>query len=288
MEGFTDPSEADREFDELRARAYGPHPDIDVDPAALARLRELEAAHRPGARRRADAPPSESAAPTDAPPSENAARTDAVPTAAPADGAPADGSSEGDAPAPAGSAAAAPSPPAKEDSSRSRSLVQRATATWPRRLALMAGALVVVGGIITAVVLASAPRSGTTLRPTASISLRPTEAQADNQVRELVAVEASDLRIDPSTLRAYGSYLGLEIWSGVNEYDSPCLVALLRARDTLSEGRCTPPTAELIMDVSSSGDEFEGFEGIPGVGIIRFMLRGDTVDGYVYLVPEAD
>ncbi|WP_243074333.1 hypothetical protein [Microbacterium sp. SS28] len=39
------PSDDERELAELRARAYGRHPDIDVDPAALDRLRELEAAH---------------------------------------------------------------------------------------------------------------------------------------------------------------------------------------------------------------------------------------------------
>lgn len=38
-------SDADRELNDLRARAYGPHPDIEADPAALARLIDLEAAH---------------------------------------------------------------------------------------------------------------------------------------------------------------------------------------------------------------------------------------------------
>jgi hypothetical protein len=43
-----------------------------------------------------------------------------------------------------------------------------------------------------------------------------------------------------------------------------------------------------MMDVSSSGDGFEGFEGRAGDGIIRFVLRHDTVDAYVHLMPEAD
>ena len=96
------------------------------------------------------------------------------------------------------------------------------------------------------------------------------------------------LPIDPSTLRSYGSYLGLEIWFGVNAFDSPCLVAVLRASNNLSELRCAPPTADLIMDVSSSGDGFDGFEGRPGEGLVRFIFRGDTVDAYVRLIPEAD
>jgi len=38
-------SDAERELNELRARAYGPRPDIEADPAAMMRLVELEAAH---------------------------------------------------------------------------------------------------------------------------------------------------------------------------------------------------------------------------------------------------
>ena len=44
MDASSPPSDAERELDELRRRAYGPHPDIQADPAALARLTELEAA----------------------------------------------------------------------------------------------------------------------------------------------------------------------------------------------------------------------------------------------------
>jgi hypothetical protein len=234
VEGFTHSSDADRELDELRRRAYGPDPDIGVDPPALARLRELEAAHRADVERRADVPTSKSAA-----------GTDVAPTAAPADAA-----SAGD------------------------------TATWWSRLAWAGGALIVAGGIVATALLISAPRPEATLHRTA--------AEADNQVRRLVAVEARLLEIDTSTLRGYGSFHGLEIWSGVNAFASPCLVAVHRASGNLSEWRCAPFPADLIMDVSSSGDGFEGFDGLAGDGIIRFMLRGDTVDAYVYLMTEAD
>ena len=43
--GSPRPSDPERELDELRARAYGPDADIEADPAAMARLVELEAAH---------------------------------------------------------------------------------------------------------------------------------------------------------------------------------------------------------------------------------------------------
>lgn len=262
MQGFTHSSDADREFAELRVRAYGPHPDISADPTALARLREFEATHRADIERRADAATGE-----------NAASRDVAPTAAPADTA-----STGDqvAPEPTGSAADAPSPPVREGSSRS--LWRRATATWWSRLAWTVGALVIAVGIVATFRLVSAPRPSATLPATA--------AEADNRVRELVVEEQP--WIDTSTLRAYGSYLGLEIWSGVNAFDSPCLVAVHRANDVLSEGRCAPLPADLIMDVSSSGDGFEGFDGVAGDGIIRFILRGDTVDAYVHLMTDAD
>jgi hypothetical protein len=45
-DGSSRPSDTERELDALRARAYGPEADIDADPAAMARLVELEAAHR--------------------------------------------------------------------------------------------------------------------------------------------------------------------------------------------------------------------------------------------------
>jgi hypothetical protein len=234
--GSTHPSGAGRELDELRARAYGPDSDIGADPTALARLRELEAAHRAHVERRADAPSSESAA----------------------------------------SADVAPSPPVEEGSSRT--LLQRATATGWSRLAWAVSALVVAGGIVATVLLVFETRPDATLRPTA--------AEADDQVRRLAVEEAPWLELDPSTLRAYGSYLGLEVWSAVNAFDSPCLVAVHRAKDWLPGSRCAPTAADLIMDVSSYS--FDGSDAVSGDGIVRFMLRGDTVDAYVYLMPEAD
>jgi len=264
VQGFTHSSDADREIAELRARAYGPHPNIGADPTALAKLREFEATHIAHVEQRADAATSESAA-----------GRAVAPTAAPADTA-----STGDQVAPQPTGSVADAPPLAVRKGPSRSLWRRATATWWTRLAWAVGALVVAGGIVATVRLVSAPRPSATLPATA--------AEADNRVRELVVEEVPWLEIDTSTLRAFGSYLGLEIWSGVNAFDSPCLVAVHRANDVLSEGRCAPFPADLIMDVSSSGDGFEGFDGVAGNGIIRFILRGDTVDAYVHLMTDAD
>ncbi|MET3176529.1 UNVERIFIED_ORG: hypothetical protein ABIB52_004404 [Arthrobacter sp. UYCu721] len=260
VEGFTHASDAGRELDELRARAYGPDHDIDGDPRALARLRELEAAHRADVERRANAPTSESSAGTET------AKTWAPDVA---------GSAGGQWPPEPRRAVAAPSQPLKESSLRS--LLQTATRTWRSRLAWAAGTLVVAAAIVTTALLISA-------RPDAT--LRPTAAEADDQVRTLVtsAERARWYEIDPSTLRAYGSYHDFKIWSGVNAFGSPCLVAVHRAFDYLSKVRCAPLPADLIVDVSSPGD---GFDMLASDGIIRFIRRGDTVDAYIYLLPEA-
>lgn len=260
VEGFTHPSDADRELNELRVRAYGPDHDIDGDPRALARLRELEAAHLADVERREDAAASES----------SAAETvkAAVPAVALNE---AQGSPE------PGRAIAPLSQPVKESSLRP--LLRRAMRTWWGRLARVAGMLVVAAAIVVAAFLISAPRPDATLRLTA--------VEADDQVRTLVtsAERAGRYGMDPSTLRAYGSYHGFNVWSGVNAFGSPCLVAVHRAFDYLSRARCAPFPADLIVDVSSSGD---GLDIPAGDGIIRFIRRGDTVDAYVYLLPEAD
>lgn len=226
MEGFTHSSKADREFYELRSRAYGPDPDISVDPPALARLRELEAANRAEVNSLPVAPAGESAADSEAP----------------ADAAP----------------------------------MEHQVPRWSR-LGWVGGTLVLAVGIVTTTLMLSGPRPEATLYPT--------RAAVDDQVRELVE-GVPMLLVEASTLRGYGSYLGLEIWSGVDRFDSPCLVAIHRASGNLSKARCAPAPADLIMDVASSGDGFEGFEGRSGDGIIRFILRDDKVDAYVYLMPE--
>ena len=228
MEGFRRSSKADREFYELRRRAYGPDQDISVDPPALARLRELEAADRADVNSLPVAPASESAADSEAP---------------------ADAAS-----------------------------MEHPVPKW-LRLGPVVGALVLAAGIVTTTLLLSAPRPDATLHPSG--------AAVDDRLPGLLLRGAPRLKIEVSTLRGYESYLGLEIYSGVNAFDSPCLVALHRASGNLSDVRCAPAPADLMMDVASSRDGFEGFEGRAGDGIIRFVLRDDTVDAYVYLIPEA-
>lgn len=142
------------ELAELRARAYGPHPDIRPDSAALSRLRELEDAARV-----AEPVPASGSAPADSP---GSAPTD-IPGSAPADApAPAAGH-DPFAPAPplprrpVTAPAPAPAPEAEAASSeppppRSRARIVRVL--WPASIA----AAIVVTAVVTAVII-TAPRS---------------------------------------------------------------------------------------------------------------------------------
>lgn len=212
MDGSTHRSDADRELSDLRARAYGPDPDIDRDPADVARSDASEATVAVRVRR-----------PTD----------------------------------------------------WWRSLWRGATREWWSPLVWVAAAIVVAAMVVAVLTLSAA-------RPDAK--LRPTAAEADSQFLALLAEEVPEVQFSLATLRAYENYRGLEMWTGANEFGSPCLIAVDRANDTVSEMRCAPPPAELIVDVSSIGDDFDG---LPGQGIVRFIHRGDSIDAYLYLLPEA-
>lgn len=133
MDASSPPSDAERELNELRRRAYGPHPDIQADPAALARLTKLEAARRAGPPDGADTGIGEPAAAAD-----GASGPDSAPTAS-REGAP-------------------------------QSLWRRLTATRARRSSFVAGALVVFFALAFALVytmasLVGQPRPDAILHP---------------------------------------------------------------------------------------------------------------------------
>lgn len=239
----TPTSDADLELRTLRARAYGPHPDIADDPVALARLTELETA-----RRRLAAPAMPERAETAAAPGVPAA----VPTgvAAPA--------AEGDAERSAA--------PAGEPASSVRPWVARA-------LAVGLGAA--IGGVAAAFLL-SGPRPDAILRPTgdaadsALIALLASEGQEYSLDRgELRG--ASEMEIDLSTLRGFDTYQDIELWSARNVFDAPCLIAVRRARGDVVDRLCVPSGVDLYVDTTGHGSLAPGES-------VRFLLRGDIVE----------
>lgn len=256
--------DAERELRDLRIRAYGPNPDIGSDPAALARLAELEDAHASARPSVMDiAPPVaavESLAVTA--PATTTIDTQArplEPTAVLGDGG-------------AGTAFSG------FISLRER--WQRATSTRPGRLGVTAGAIVVALSLVYAIVWVVTPHPDAILQATGH--------EPDAQLIRLLPA-GSQLKIDVSSLRSYETYRGLEPWSGVDAWGNPCLIILERTTDKLIAAECMPREAALLADAAAWPywhDEFA--RGLPDASLVRFHLDGDTVEAFLHLAPEAE
>lgn len=143
------------------------------------------------------------------------------------------------------------------------------TSKWPSRIGLSAGALVAVGAVVATMIAVSGPR------PDATLAQIPGPAPLD----VLVVVNTEPyFRIDGSTLRAYESFGGWDIWSGSNRYGSQCLVAIAPTDDWIRV-ECTPEPAQLVADTFPYSQ--------PDGPMIRFVLVGDAVQAWVYPHAEA-
>lgn len=148
-------------------------------------------------------------------------------------------------------------------------------------LALAIAGGIAVGLIVATVMLVSGPRPDATLQATG--------VEPDEQLNFLLESEGveqgisnpagfgSEMVIDISTLRAFGTYEEIEIWSAVNAFESPCLIAIHRASIDVIARQCVPVSAELFIDTRE--------HGLPLGERMRFVLRDDTVAVH-HLVPE--
>lgn len=243
MAASSTPFDAERELEDLRRRAYGPHPDIQADPAALARLRELEAA-------RSASPPYD-AYPEIGPPAAVAADEPAV---------------DGDwsSPDPPDWAAGEHSPPP---------LWQRLTSKQARRASFVAGALVALVALVYTVAGLVGPRADATLHPIAD--------EPDRVVLSLLRFVGAD--VDRSTVRGYQTYRGFQPWFSRENGGSQCFMLVDRSTSTVDGANCVPPGVDLFADVGEwplLGEDYT--EGLPDGSIIRFHYRGDSVDVFLY------
>ncbi len=243
-------SDTGGELAELRRRAYGPHPDIEDDPAALARLIELEAAQH-----RSNAPVEPMASPVAAPVAEPAG-TAATVTATLTD----------DDPVP---------PP--------RHVPSAPTRRWGL-IALAVGAAIALTGVLAAVAVTSDPPPDAVMRPTGDVPdivlLRL--LAGEGQPRPDDAPGASEMQIDLTTLRAFGTYLEVEVWSATNAFGSPCLIGVHRATDDVVARRCMPAGADLFMDMPWDVLHDDVVRrALPEGEVLRFFLRPDAVDVHV-------
>ncbi|UZX04768.1 hypothetical protein F8G81_20845 [Arthrobacter sp. CDRTa11] len=246
-------SDAQRELDELRRRAYGPHPDIQSDPAALARLAELEAARTASphavtgtdVRGPAAAPDSGSVA--------HSTRTTFI----------------DERPDPATSIA-----PVAESRIGWTSLTwRRLTATRARRYSFVAGALAVFLAGVFAVAWTATPHPDATLHPIAD--------EADGVVLSVLGFLGADE--GQSSFRGYQPYRGVEPWFSVDGQGFQCFMIIDRSGPRVDGANCVPPGVDLFADIN--GDFLsvdDGRERLPNGSIFRFHYRGDTVEVFRY------
>ncbi|WP_248761610.1 hypothetical protein [Pseudarthrobacter sp. SSS035] len=259
MDPSSSRSDAERELDELRRRAYGPHPDIQSDPAALARLAELEAART--ASPRAATPGTDVTAPAAAPGSGSVAHptwtriVDEWPDST-------------------------TSIVAESRIGPTSSIWRRLTATRVRRYSFIAGALAVfLAGVFTVAWI---------VRPHPDATLHPVADEADVVVLSMLEF-LSTLEFPwgeaagQSSFRGYQQYRGVEPWFFVDGRGYRCFMLISRSGPFVDGANCVPPGVDLFADIggdSLSADD--GMEDLPNGSIVRFHYRGDSVDVFLY------
>ena len=181
------PSDTERELNDLRARAYGPRSDIEADPAAIARLIELETAHV------AVTSPLNVTASV-----ENGAAHPAS-TSAPA----------------RYTVAASPAAPKGEPLIPTTSRERSARSLWQRSTLTLSREWFGLGSIVVAAILGSAawllaPHPDGTFHPDAT--LQPTESDRESSLF-IESLIARDEDPDISTLRQFERYHDIDVWS---------------------------------------------------------------------------
>jgi hypothetical protein len=256
MDSSSLPSDADRELAELRARAYGPAADIQTDQAALARLRELEAAHHPGPAERGDDE-------ADALASAGASDPDVGPSAT-QDG--------------LGAEAEADNSPLAAIAGPLRLRSRRASATPAGRATIAVGAVASVLAVGYAVDWLVGAHPDATLLPV-------TDTASSVALAMLGFLEAQPAA---STVRGYDSFRGIEPWFFKNEQGFDCFM-LITGPATVDGANCVPPGVDLFADISPWRQlAGEDTEPLPAGSMIRFHYRDDRVDVYVYPVSQTE
>lgn len=253
MDPSSSRSDAERELDELRRRAYGPHPDIQSDPAALVRLAELEAARTASPRA---ATGTEVTAPAAAPDSGPVAHPtwtriieewpDSTTSIAPV---------------------------AESRIGWTSSTWRRLTATRVRRYSFLAGALAIfLAGVFTVAWI---------VRPHPEATLEPIADEADVVVLSMLAFLGADA--GQSSFRGYQQYRGVEPWFFVDGQGFQCFMIITRSGPFVDGANCVPPGVDLFADIGADFVSAEdGMEGLPNGSIVRFHYRGDSVDVFLY------
>ena len=254
MDASLPPSDDRRELDELRRRAYGRHPDVPIDRAALARLMALEASRT--------ASESDSA--------------DTEPAAVAARAADADGITS-DADPPDAAVTVSPGSGSGRDSPRTR--WRRLTGTPARRSWLAAGALLGVLALVNAAVGLVGPHPDATLHRV--------ETEADSLVITLLGFLGPDA--ERSSIRGYESYRGFQPWFSREKNGLQCFMIVKRSTRSVDGATCVPRGVDLFAEVGAWPVVDLGLgDDLPDGSIVRFHYRGESVDVFVYPASEVD
>jgi hypothetical protein len=262
------PLPTDAELAALRARAYGADPDIWDDPAALARLAELEDAHTrtrtaPGSVSEDDPPPRAPAgrAVGDPPPR---GIVDAAPVTTPGGTAPG-------ATAPGGTA---PGVPGSAPAERGRGRVR----WW------------IAAGVLTVIAAALAFGGARLLEPRPDAALAPLGMTDDAVMRDIRSAWGGSAEgLQETTFQAHESFRGIEPWSGLDDFGNPCLFLMDHAAAAPLGFACTPSSADVLIDLGAWPVLDQDFaEGLPDGSVLRFRLRDGAVDVFVHRAPVSD
>jgi len=169
-----------------------------------------------------------------------------------------------------------------------------------RRRALWAAGLVLAGALAGAGASAGAFANGMLPVPDADVQLRvPNYGPAPDHVLALesAAAEPIDrhgtldlLGLSSDELRQYEGFGGLWVWSGESRYGTTCLLVAHPGQGLLEgigDAQCSPDDGiDTVADIplcSGCTTPHGLFTGLPTGSLIRFVLKGDHVDVYVYV-----
>lgn len=273
-----DLTRGDAELRQLRLRAYGPDADIDSDPAALARLRELEgmrravpAASSPGTTLAEMAGSSGPPVPPRPP----------LPVSSLVAGEPGSLAATDPNAAPASAQAAEPAATDTPTTPSGRSWARR-LARWsrsPRAIAVAAVALVVV------LALAIVPGLFTD-RPDASLRVDP--GYADEQLSTEYRLFLRQIGADMDDFMRFEDFAGLQVWGTPTDAPVRCVLVSDGPQDVRALS-CIPrgldPVADMMVYPGSPvpGDLEERYPDAGAGTAVRFTLSGDSVEVRVVL-----
>ena len=102
----------------------------------------------------------------------------------------------------------------------------------------------------------------------------------------------NSLGLSTDELGRYEDFRGLSVWSGESRYGTACLL-VAHPRQGLREGigdeGCSPEGLDTIAELEVGGNDRDGystggiFADLPTGSLIRFVLRDEHVDVYVYV-----